>query len=225
MTPFEIIALRQTLKFVFIGVGLLAALIYAVFFCHRPPSRAKTIVKAIPMPAFAAAAWISFGHPAVVIALLLSAVGDIALARDGERPFLIGLIAFAAAHVGYVVHFWTLGTGPLDAPWAFIAAIAVFALSTERWLIPFTGDMRWPVRIYVILISLMGLTALGLPGLPLATFGAFAFLASDTILSLQLFRMSDSSRWQRPASVALWLLYAGGQFLILAGSGWATPLF
>ncbi|WP_270727859.1 lysoplasmalogenase [Shimia sp. Alg240-R146] len=225
MTPFEIIALRQTLKFVFIGVGLLAALIYAVFFCHRPPSRAKTIVKAIPMPAFAAAAWISFGHPAVVIALLLSAVGDIALARDGERPFLIGLIAFAAAHVGYVVHFWTLGTGPLDAPWPFIAAIVVFALSTERWLIPFTGDMRWPVRIYVILISLMGLTALGLPALPLATFGAFAFLASDTILSLQLFRISDKSRLQRPASVALWLLYAGGQFLILAGSGWATPLF
>ncbi len=225
MAPFEIIALRQTLKFVFLGIGLLATLIYAVFFCHRPPSTAKTIVKAIPMPAFAAAAWISFGHPAVTIALLLSAVGDIALSRDGERPFLIGLIAFATAHVAFIIHFWTLGTGPLSASWPLIAAIALFALSTERWLIPFTGDMRWPVRVYVVLIALMGLTALGLPALPLATIGAFAFLASDTILSLQLFRMSDASRWQRPASVALWLLYAGGQFLILAGSGWATPLF
>jgi hypothetical protein len=37
--------------------------------------------------------------------------------------------------------------------------------------------------------------------------------------------MSGMSRWQRPASVALWLLYAGGQFAILAGAGWATPLF
>lgn len=225
MTPFEIIALRQTLKFVFLGIGLLAALIYAVFFCHRPPSRAKTIVKAIPMPAFAAAAWVSFGHPAVVVALMLSAIGDIALSRDGDRPFLIGLISFAAAHVAFIFHFWTLGAGPLDASWPLIAAIILFALSTERWLIPFTGDMRWPVRVYVILIALMALTALGLPALPLAIAGAFAFLASDTLLSLQLFRMSDSSPWQRPASVALWLLYAGGQFLILAGSGWATPLF
>ncbi|MGR3714907.1 MAG: lysoplasmalogenase family protein [Shimia sp.] len=225
MTPFEIIALRQTLKFTFLAIGLLAALIYAVFFCHRPPSRAKTIVKAIPMPAFAAAAAISFGHPAVVIALLLSAVGDIALARDGERPFLVGLIAFACAHVAFIVHFWMLGSAPLTAPWFAIAAILVFAFSTERWLIPFAGDMRWPVRVYVVLIALMGVTALGLPALPLATLGAFAFLASDTLLSLQLFRMSDTSRWQRPVSIALWVLYAGGQFLILAGSGWATPLF
>ncbi|WP_165929093.1 lysoplasmalogenase family protein [Shimia isoporae] len=185
----------------------------------------KTLVKAVPMPAFAAASWISFGHPAVTIALLLSAVGDIALSRDGDRPFLIGLIAFAAAHIAFIFHFWTLGAGPLEAPLPLILAVIVFALSSELWLIPFTGGMRWPVRVYVVLIALMGLTALGLPALPLAIAGAFAFLASDTILSLQLFRMPAHSSWQRPASIALWSLYAGGQFLILAGSGWNTPLF
>ncbi|MGX9351788.1 lysoplasmalogenase [Shimia sp. W99] len=224
MTIVEEIALRQSVRFGLILIGLLATVVYALFFCHRGPSRAKTLVKAIPMPAFAAAAAVSFGNPVVVGALLLSAVGDIALSRDGERSFLIGLIAFALAHVAYILHFWGLSAGVPDA-WLPIALILLFAASTEFWLAPYTGDLKVPVRVYVVLISLMGITALGLPGLPLAVIGAFAFLASDTILSLQLFRMSDSSPWQRPASIALWLLYALGQFAILAGAGWSTPLF
>ena len=225
MTFVEEIALRQSIRFALLIVGLIAALIYAAFFCHRGPSWAKTLVKAIPMPAFAFAAAVSFGQPMVIGALLLSAVGDIALSRDGDRPFLIGLISFALAHLAYIAHFLMISGGWAGGPIWAVAAIIVFAASTELWLAPHTGDMRWPVRIYVLLISGMGLTALGLPGLPLAVIGAFAFMASDTILSLQLFRMSATSSWQRPASIALWLLYAGGQFAILAGSGWSTPLF
>ena len=179
------------------------------------------------MLGFALAGIATFAHPLVIGALFLSAIGDIALSRDGEKSFLVGLIGFALAHVFYIVHFWGLSGGlggALSVPIAS-GAIVLFALSTEKWLAPYTGEMRLPVRIYVLLISLMGLTALGLPGLPLAVLGAFAFLASDTILSLQLFRMEDSSKWQVPASVALWSLYVGGQFAILAGAGWSTLLF
>jgi hypothetical protein len=50
-------------------------------------------------------------------------------------------------------------------------------------------------------------------------------MASDTILAIQLFRMRDDSGWQIPASVLLWLLYAGGQLAIVIGVGWAAPLF
>lgn len=227
MNPIEEIALRQSLRFAFLLVGLAAVLVYAAFYCYRGPSRAKTLVKSVPMLSFALAGFATFAHPLVIGALFLSAIGDIALSRSGDRSFLVGLIGFALAHVLYVLHFWGV-TGGLSAALAFPVAVillGLFAISTEFWLAPYTGDMRQPVRIYVVLITLMGLTALGLPGMTLALTGAFAFLASDTILAIQLFRLPDASRWQVPASIALWLLYAGGQFAILAGAGWATPLF
>lgn len=225
MSPIEEIALRQGTLWGLLTIGTIAALIYAVFFCHRQASRSKTFTKAIPMPAYAGAVWVSFGFPLVWVALLLSAVGDIALSRKGDRAFLIGLGGFALAHLAYVLHFWTLGTGPTIAHWPWIALLVVLALSTEVWLAPFTGALKGPVRVYVVLITLMGLTALGLGDRPLALWGAVAFILSDTILALQLFRMRESSPWQRAASVALWLLYAGGQLAILLGAGFTSPLF
>ncbi len=224
MSIVEEIALRQGIRFGLLVFGLLAALLYAAVFCYRPPSLWKTVVKSLPMPAFAAAVAVSFGYGAVVIALLLSAVGDLALSRDGDRPFLVGLIAFALGHVVYVAHFWTLSGGALPAS-AVLLALAVFALSTEWWLSPHTGEMRWPVRIYVAIICAMGLTALGLDGRPMAVMGAVAFMASDTLLALQLFRMKADAPLQRVVSIALWVLYAGGQFLIVAGAGWTRALF
>jgi uncharacterized membrane protein YhhN len=227
MTLMEEIALRQSARFGLLVLGCLAALIYAAVFCYRGPSVAKTVVKSVPLLSFAGAGLVSFANPFVVGALFLSAIGDIALSRDGDKPFLVGLVAFALAHVLYILHFWGLAggiTGAFEVPMLPVLVI-LFALSTEWWLAPHTDDMRWPVRVYVVLIAVMGLLALGLPGMLLATLGAFAFLASDTILSIQLFRMESQSRWQVPASVALWVLYAGGQFAILAGAGWQKPLF
>lgn len=224
MSIVEEIALRQSIRLGLLVVGLLAAVIYAVAFCHRPPSVWKTVIKTIPMPAFATAVAVSFGSGAVVVALLLSALGDLALSRDGEKAFLVGLVSFAAAHVAYVVYFWSIGAGPLAMP-VLLAALVVFALSTERWLSPFTGELRWPVRAYVVIICAMGATAFGLLDRPLAVAGAVAFMASDTLLAIQLFRMKPDAALQRMVSIALWALYAGGQFLIVAGVGWATPLF
>lgn len=219
----EEIALRQSVRLASLIVGLIAALIYGVVFCYRGPSAAKTAVKSIPLLSFAAAGFATFAYPLVIGALLLSAIGDVALSRRGERAFLIGLISFALAHVLYVLHFLSLSQG---LSWSVgVVAIALFALSTEIWLAPHTGEMRLAVRIYVLLISLMGLSALGLSQMPLAVMGAFAFMASDSILAVQIFRMKDTSRWQVPASVTLWTLYIAGQFAILAGAGWSTPLF
>lgn len=223
MTVLEEIALRQSSRFALLLVGLAAAVIYAVIYCYRGPSVAKTVVKAVPLLSFGLAGLLTYAHPLVVGGLFLSAIGDIALSREGEKPFLVGLIGFALAHVLYIVHFWGLAGG-LDVSLS-VLLVMIFAASTEVWLTPHTGEMKWPVRVYVILMSLMGMTALGLPGMQLAVIGAFAFMASDTILSIQLFRMSETSRWQVPASVTLWVLYVGGQFAILAGAGWATPLF
>lgn len=226
MGVMEEIMLRQSVRFGAFLLGGGAALIYAAWFCYRDSSNLKTVVKAVPMLAFAVGAFATFGHPLIILALLASALGDIALSRPGERAFLIGLIGFAVAHLFYILRFWGLVgfEGVMALPWA-AGLVVLFAISTERWLIPHTGGLKWPVRVYVGLISLMGLTALGLTGAPFALVGAFAFMASDTILAIQLFRMKDDSRLQIPASVLLWLLYAGGQLAIVIGVGWAAPLF
>lgn len=224
MSVVEEIALRQSIRFGLLVVGLVAAAIYAFFFCHRPPSIWKTVVKAVPMPAFAAAVAVSFGSVAVVIALVLSAIGDIALSREGEKAFLTGLVSFALAHVVYIFIFWELSGGFTGAT-SLLVALGLVALSTEIWLRPFTGALRWPVRIYVGLICTMGAAALGLSTASFALLGALAFMASDTLLAIQLFRMQPDSQFQRLVSMALWVLYAGGQFLIVSGVAWSTPLF
>ena len=231
MTVFEEIALRQSILYGAIALALAFSLLYAAGFCYRGPSWPKTLVKAVPLLALAAAAQINFANPVVVAALTLSALGDIALSRDGDRAFLAGLVAFALAHLAYVLHFSGLLFGEdaarlLDIPLWPAALLILFGLSSEIWLAPYTGVLRWPVRVYVLLITLMGLSALSLPDARgLAVIGAFAFIASDTLLAVQLFRLSDQSRWQVPVSVLLWLLYVTAQCLILFGAGFARPLF
>lgn len=224
MTVLEEIALRQSILYGGLALAAVFALIYAAFFCWRADSWPKTAVKAVPMLAFAGAGVVNFAAWPVVVALFLSAVGDIALSRRGDRAFLLGLTAFALAHVVYAAHFVTLGAGfpPLLPALALIA----LALSTEAWLTPHAGGLRGPVRVYVLLIACMGLAALTLPeGRGLALLGAAAFIASDAILGLQRFRMGSRSRWQVPASVALWLLYVAGQAGILLGAGFGRPIF
>ncbi len=224
MTVIGEIALRQSLIWGCLALGLVFALIYAAFFCHRGPGRWKTAVKAVPLAAFAAAGLAGFADPVIIAALVLSALGDIALSRDGERSFLIGLVAFALAHLAYVVAFFGLSTGA--PPLLPVLALVALALSTEVWLTPHAGALRWPVRVYVGLITVMGVAALGLPGgHALALTGAMAFILSDAILALQRFRMAPASVWQRPASVMLWLLYVGGQACILMGAGFVRPIF
>lgn len=224
MTVLEEIALRQSTMYTCIVVGLVFSALYGAAFCYRGPSKLKTLIKAVPLLAFAVAGFANFAAPLVVGGLVLSAVGDMALSRDGEKPFLVGLVAFATAHLLYIVHFLQIGDLFLVSPIAALVIVA-FAVSTEFWLIPHTEKMRAPVRVYVLLICGMGLSALSLDGRDIAVLGAFAFMASDTILSIQLFRMKETSGWQVPASVALWGLYALGQCAILVGAGFARPLF
>lgn len=125
MTAIEEIALRQSLMWGCLALGLVFALIYAAAFCHRGPGRWKTVVKAVPLAAFAAAGVAGFADPVIIAALLLSALGDIALSRDGERAFLSGLVAFALAHVAYAAVFAGLSAG---AP-PLLPALALVALA------------------------------------------------------------------------------------------------
>lgn len=196
------------------SVSGVTALLYGGWFCFRDPSLLRSAIKTGAVGALALLA-LSYGASGLlVLALTLSAIGDLALSRAGERAFLIGLCGFALAHVAYIALFSAMGIGL--PPLMPSIALILYAIASEVWLAPYTGDMKWPVRVYVVLITLMGLAALTLPGgLNVALIGAGAFIASDTLLAVQLFRLDPASPLHRIISPALWVLYYGAQGLIL----------
>ncbi|MBU0645170.1 MAG: lysoplasmalogenase [Alphaproteobacteria bacterium] len=193
-------------------VAILAALAYLPF-THRDKTLWHSVLKTMPVAVFAGSAAVQ-GAPGLLVAgLALSALGDWALSRSFERAFMAGLVSFALAHLCYLGLF--IG---LVETWRILPVIVLigFALSSEHWLAPFTGHMRWPVRVYVGLICAMVAAALSLPDLfRLASIGALLFMASDLILALQMFRMSPDTKRAHWAGYALWALYILGQMTIL----------
>ncbi len=220
-----------------IAAGLLVALAYFPM-ASRRPSWLRSTLKTLPLLCFAYAAYLSYVPAFLALALFLSALGDFALSRYGRKAFLYGLSAFALAHLVYIILFLNMANTALWEAFAIapIAAVAmlIFAFSTELWLTPHTGKLRWPVRVYIGLITAMGLAVLTLPlearfyiaegeeivlHLPhaMVVLGAALFIISDLILSIRMFRMQDGSPRKHYASWGVWLFYILGQMLILGG--------
>lgn len=204
-------------------IGLAVAVAYLPM-TNRPNSLLRSVWKTIPVAALALAAWLAGGPALLVAALFLSALGDLALSRDGEAAFLYGLSSFALSHLVYILHILAIsGLLPWEAfvqiPPAAILLVAV-TLSTEIWLIPYSGAMRWPVRAYVLIILTMGLSALTLPlTLWPAILGAGLFTLSDLILSVELFRLGPDHRLTPLASKLVWITYIGAQAGLFWGLG------
>lgn len=198
--------------------GILSALIYLPL-TEETPGWPRSLIKAVPLLLFAGAAALSGRDGALVAGLLLSALGDFALSRRGQRAFLSGLGAFALAHLAYVLHFLSLSGMPIWAGLRLNPSLAIFVVAyaalAELWLIPHVRDMKWPVRLYVVLIVLMGLAALTLP-IGTAFLGAAFFIASDTLLAFQLFRMDEVNPLTGRVGWAIWISYIAGQAMILS---------
>jgi len=206
--------------------GLAVSLVYLPM-TNAPHSWPRSVVKTLPLLCFTLAAWLADGPIYLVAGLFFSALGDFALSRRGDGAFLYGLSSFALAHLVYTLLFLGLSGGEIWESFALFPLFAVIlvalTLSSEIWLSPFVGRLRWPVRAYVVVITGMGLAALTLP-LGAVTLGVGMFIVSDMILALQLFRMEDDHRLNRPAGWAVWVFYVCGQALILAGGlGWPLP--
>lgn len=127
----------------------------------------------------------------IVIGLAASWVGDLALTFGGRSPFVVGLIAFAGAHVAYTAAF--VSRSALDPTAVVITGVvmAIFALVVLRWLAPHRpAELRIPITFYVVIISIMVTAAFGTHGtvpdvrIPL---GAVLFAASDLFVARQRF--------------------------------------
>lgn len=201
-----------------------AALWYGLAHAGRDRSHAATLIKTASTALLALVALLAGAPVWITLGLALGSVGDYALARGDQRSFLAGMLAFALGHLAYVLGFAGLGSpdwsgAGLTAGLAGLAALGLVA-STEGWLAPHTGALRAPVRAYGLVIGAMALAAILLPpglGRGWLWLGVAMFVASDAVLALRLFRLTDPTRQLR-ASRILWPLYWIGQALILQGA-------
>lgn len=198
-------------------LSIVAAILYG-FMQSGSPSWRRSVAKTAAVGLLAVLSFALGGPVLLTAALVLSALGDAALSRDGEPAFMAGLAAFLAAHLLYVALFtihWP-GTDLLaEASWRPVAGIVLIAFCgfMLRRLMPAVGTaLRGPVAAYVAAITLMGLAALGVPGWGVAA-GAALFIASDAILATERFLLPPASPHRSWAGPAVWVLYYAGQLL------------
>jgi len=195
----------------------------AVFYLPRTGSRirwSRSIRKTLPVALFALAAYFQ-GAPVLLVAgLAFSALGDLALSRPGDRAFLAGMVAFASAHVAYIALMAMLGAGLQSGQWGLILLMVALGASTEFWLRPHTGALKWPVRGYVAIILGMGVMALGLPeARNVALWGAMLFVISDLVLSIETFVLPPDDPRRKWAGKVVWITYISAQIGLLWGLG------
>lgn len=195
----------------------LSALIYGAFFCNASPSLARVILKTAATALLTLWAYQAGAPLPIIIALGFSTLGDALLGASEEKFLLPGMAAFFIAHAAYIPLFWEhVADGRtmliLGAQILLTISGALFMRSLIPWI---EKPMRLPVLAYTIIILVMANGALRLdPVLWLAAVGALAFAASDTILSLELFRLKPEAAIRPLTARAVWFLYYGGQAAI-----------
>ena len=90
----------------------------------------------------------------VFTGLFLGLVGDVCLGLPGITAFRIGLVAFLAGHILYILAFAILAR---SADWINPWNILIIAISgfVYWWLLPHLGKMLVPVTFYIVVISMM----------------------------------------------------------------------
>lgn len=156
----------------------------------------------------------------IMLGLVLSLGGDVALMLRTSRMFMIGLVLFLLAHAVYAIvlslfngfHTPDLITGGL----LLIVAAAVYA-----YLAPGLGSMKGPVILYILVICFMVNRAIStffgsafsLTQAWLLALGAILFWLSDLMLAVNRFR-----RPFKAESTSLFLYYAGQTLIALSAS-------
>jgi uncharacterized membrane protein YhhN len=161
----------------------------------------------------------------ILLGLTSSLLGDWCLIfQDNARAFLAGLVAFLLAHLLYIAAFIYLqltlhlersGTGEI----LIATGLAMIGAAVYNYMRPGLGEMRVPVIVYVIVISVMVHRALAIalvhPGPrtqpALIALGAILFYLSDAILGVNKFRFAGQMSNYRLMNLST---YYGGQLLL-----------
>ncbi|GAA1948439.1 lysoplasmalogenase [Microbacterium deminutum] len=144
-------------------------------------------------------------------AIALSWLGDGATTFFPFAPTVpMMLLCFGMAHLCYIWLFWRILAVRRVPPWAVVYALWYGILLAVLW--PTLGGLLIAVALYGIVLG--GTAVAASRCHPLIAVGGAFFLASDTILALELFMPDVTPAWTSPV---IMLAYCLGQGLIAAG--------
>ena len=157
-------------------------------------------------------------------ALIFCWAGDVLLMFQGELFFMGGLGAFLTGHLLYIFCYRQLryvnsNTGLLATQkMRFSLPIILAGTGLVTILFPYLGEMKIPVMIYALVITVMAMQALFRYGFTtsksftLIFTGALFFMLSDSLLAI--------NKFMKPlplASLAIMTTYIMAQYLIVEG--------
>lgn len=146
------------------------------------------------------------------VALLFSAAGDVALALEAGKYFIIGLALFLIAQIVYIVTF-SRDFKAQKSRVPIVVLLAVYAVAMALILAPSLGEMAIPVYFYLVVITTMGIfAALRASRTRLVLYGAISFIVSDSILAINKFLVLVPA-----ADYLVMITYYLAQFLIVYG--------
>lgn len=129
----------------------------------------------------------------VLLGLLCSLAGDIALMWPGENFFIVGLLSFLLAHLSYLWAFTRVERFFRAWPWSFLFYALLAGLILSRLWPGVPAELRPPVIAYVACLAAMGAQAAalwrrqgGAASFVLAL-GGLLFVVSDAILATNKF--------------------------------------
>jgi uncharacterized membrane protein YhhN len=158
----------------------------------------------------------------ILLALFFSFAGDVLLmfqAKD-QLFFLLGLSAFLIAHIFYIIFFYKIKIKEqVKSSILFLLIAAIYYAALISWLFPYLGQMKMPVCVYGIIISIMFLLAMHLLSIKNKAagtkifLGALLFVTSDSILAINKFYQPFEI-----ANVIIMLTYGLAQYCIIHGA-------
>lgn len=159
-----------------------------------------------------------------IVALVFSWLGDVLLMLEawGPKFFIGGLLAFLVSHLLYIRYFNGIRTTKksfLKSRPVMLLGVVVFVFELIYILWPGLGPMKIPVIVYASVIGTMLAFALWQYGkidqraALLFISGALLFVLSDTLLSINRFRIGFTG-----AGTWVMITYCLAQFLLAKGS-------
>ena len=148
----------------------------------------------------------------LVLALLMSGLGDIFLAIRSSDFFVQGLGSFLIAHLLYIALFararsWSQ---PPAYKTLLTGLVIIFSVGMMWILWPLLGALKAPVYLYISVITLMVISAIySRFNSILVIAGALSFLFSDATIAINKFVEPFAA-----ASPFVWVTYTGAQILL-----------
>ena len=160
-----------------------------VFYISKPVTTALILAPVLASVPDSEGAYI----PLIAGGLAFAILGDVLLMLPEER-FILGIGSFAATHALYLAAFISVAGIALVNPSTIPLILFAFIMTRFLWS-GLRKSLQVPVLAYVILITVMTAQAIGAAvqqegaGLAIAAAGAILFLASDSMLAIDRFRV------------------------------------